>query len=67
MEKGVSKKDKDRVNCSPPHLLNTVGLKKLTTTKWLQDLLTKGADGSDLEEELHTNENLMLDENYELL
>lgn len=65
MEKGVSKEDRDRVNSSPPFTdLNTVGLKKLTTTKWLQDLLTKGADVSDLEEELHTNE--MLDENDEL-
>ena len=56
LDKRVSDEDKDRAKTSPPFTdLNAVGLKKLTTTRWLQDLLTKGAAESDLDEQSHTH------------
>ena len=56
LNKGISEEDKDRAKTSPPFTdLNAIGLKKLTTTRWLQDLLTKGAVESDLDDESHTH------------
>ena len=52
LDKKVSEEDKDRAKSSPSFTdLNAVGLKKLTTTRWLQDLLIKGGSESDLDED----------------
>ena len=62
LEKAVVKEDKDRaISHSSFTDLNSVGLKKLTTTSWLQDILTKGIGDGDADEEPH-----ITDENDEL-
>ena len=49
-EKNVVK-DENRATTNPPFTdLHQAGLKKLTTTTWLQDLLTKGIGEGDEDE-----------------
>ena len=65
LEKAVVKEDKNRATSHSSFTdLNTVGLKKLTTTSWLQDILTKGSCDGDgtADEEPH-----VMDENDQLL
>ena len=65
LEKAVVKEDKNRATSHSSFTdLNTVGLKKLTTTSWLQDISTKGSCDGDgtADEEPH-----VMDENDQLL
>ena len=55
LEKAVVKEDKERASSHSPFTdLSSVGLKKLTTTSWLQDILTKGVSDGDADEDPHT-------------
>ena len=52
LEKAVVKEDKDRAIAHSPFTdINSVGLKKLMTTRWLQDILTKAVGDEDADEE----------------
>ena len=61
IKKNVIKEDNDCANTHPPFTdLQSVGLKKLTTNTWLQDLLMKGISDEDMVEEPHMED--LLDE-----
>ena len=66
LEKVVVKGDKECASSHSPFIdLSSVGLKKLTTTSWLQDILTKGVSDGDADEDPHIlNENEELFENF---